>query len=436
MRKSFKKALSLFMTAAMAVSLGSGFSTAVVPTEADAEDVVYHAALGLQTGDSWIFRDSIQGSENSYSKTVEGGKDQTTYTLASSAVTTQTQATGEKVKTFTYDYSKHLLKAGATALNGKQYYPGTYDVAITDADLDYNGKTYSIKIDGLDKMNGEDYALFQNDTETGFNMLFLSTDIPLAENEAAFSNIEIYFDGQLVHTMSKNYQKHDETEYHELMFINIYGANSTNDNPATDKDKFTYTMPTKSIEVKFTLNGVKSLPTQVTNADGSVTTSGAIASAPAVTTPGAADDNATSLAKGKTFKAGNFTYKVTKAAKKSGKATVAVTGVKKSALKKNSLTVPATVKKSNFKYKVTSINSKAFSKTKKLKKVTLGKNVTTINKNAFAKCTKLTSLKANAKLKKVAKGAFKGCKKKIKVSGKSKKANVKLLKKSGYKKFK
>lgn len=66
----------------------------------------------------------------------------------------------------------------------------------------------------------------------------------------------------------------------------------------------------------------------------------------------------------------------------------------------------------------------------------MGKNVTTINKNAFAKCTKLTSLKANAKLKKVAKGAFKGCKKKIKVSGKSKKANVKLLKKSGYKKFK
>ena len=40
---------------------------------------------------------------------------------------------------------------------------------------------------------------------------------------------------------------------------------------------------------------------------------------------------------------------------------------------------------------------------------------------------------------KVAKGAFKGCKKKIKVKGASakvRKANVKLLKKSGYKKFK
>ncbi len=41
-----------------------------------------------------------------------------------------------------------------------------------------------------------------------------------------------------------------------------------------------------------------------------------------------------------------------------------------------------------------------------------------------------------AKLSSVAKGAFKGCKKKIKVSGTSKKQNVKKLKKSGYKKFK
>ena len=48
-------------------------------------------------------------------------------------------------------------------------------------------------------------------------------------------------------------------------------------------------------------------------------------------------------------------------------------------------------------------------------------------------------MKVKAKLTKVAKKAFKGCKKTIKVKGASKKvtkANVKKLKKSGYKKFK
>lgn len=69
----------------------------------------------------------------------------------------------------------------------------------------------------------------------------------------------------------------------------------------------------------------------------------------------------------------------------------------------------------------------------------LGKNIKSISAGAFANCKKLSTLKVKAKLTKVAKKAFKGCKKTIKVKGASKKvtkANVKKLKKSGYKKFK
>lgn len=133
---------------------------------------------------------------------------------------------------------------------------------------------------------------------------------------------------------------------------------------------------------------------------------------------------AKSLAKGKKIKAGKNTYKVT-ASKK-----VELTAVKNA--KAKSITVPATVKKNGVTYKVTSVGAKAFKGCAKLKKVTLGKNVTSIKANAFQGCKKLTTVTCKAKLKKVAKGAFKGTKK-IKVTGKSAKANKKLIKKSGAK---
>ncbi len=174
------------------------------------------------------------------------------------------------------------------------------------------------------------------------------------------------------------------------------------------------------------------------------------------------------LAKGKTFSAGSLKYKVTKAAtittqtKKKTNGTVQVVGFSKSGKKKTSINVKNTVSKSGAKYNVKSIKSKAFQKSKKLKKATLGSKITSIPTSAFNADKKLTSVKATGvkkigksafkgcaklskltlgkkKLTSVKKGAFKGCKKKIKVSGgskKVKKANVKKLKKSGYKKFK
>ena len=186
-------------------------------------------------------------------------------------------------------------------------------------------------------------------------------------------------------------------------------------------------------------------------------------------TPGPKDTvKVDGLAKGKTFSAGSLKYKVTKAAtittqtKKKTNGTVQVVGFSKSGKKKTSINVKNTVSKSGAKYNVKSIKSKAFQKSKKLKKATLGSKITSIPTSAFNADKKLTSVKATGvkkigksafkgcvklskltlgkkKLTSVKKGAFKGCKKKIKVSGgskKVKKANVKKLKKSGYKKFK
>ena len=172
------------------------------------------------------------------------------------------------------------------------------------------------------------------------------------------------------------------------------------------------------------------------------------------------------MAKGKTFAAGNFVYKVSAAAtitgtvKKAGKVTV--TGLSKTGKKKSSINVKNAVSASGASYQVTGIGSKAFRKAAKLKKVTLGTSVKSIPTSAFENCKKLTSVKATGvtkigakafkgckvlakltfgkkKVSSVKKGAFKGCKKTIKVAGgskKVKKGNVKKLKKSGYKKFK
>lgn len=185
--------------------------------------------------------------------------------------------------------------------------------------------------------------------------------------------------------------------------------------------------------------------------------------------PKPSDDNKSQTktlgtAKGKTFTSGNFKYKVTTAAtitgtkKTTGKVTVV--GLTKSGKKKTSINVKNTVSKSGASYKVTAVGSKAFKKATKVKKATLGTNIKSIPTSAFEGCKKLATVSAkgatkigksafkNCKaLKKITlkkkvsvkKNAFKGCKKTIKVTGGSKKvnkANVKKLKKSGYKKFK
>ena len=142
--------------------------------------------------------------------------------------------------------------------------------------------------------------------------------------------------------------------------------------------------------------------------------------------------------KGKKVESGKVVYKVTKAATAKKAGTLSIVGLSKAGKKASSLSAPATAKINGYSYKVTSIGKNAF-KGANAKTISLGKNIKSISAGAFANCKKLSTLKVKAKLTKVAKKAFKGCKKTIKVKGASKKvtkANVKKLKKSGYKKFK
>ena len=118
-------------------------------------------------------------------------------------------------------------------------------------------------------------------------------------------------------------------------------------------------------------------------------------------------------------------YKVIKAG-----AEVSLVGTNKNA---KSVTIPAVIKVKGVTYKVTSIGTKAFNGSKKLRKVTIGTNIKKISNNAFFKCKSLKTVTIKSVLltKKTAnKKAFKGVNKKmvIKVPKKVKKAYVKMFK--------
>lgn len=118
-------------------------------------------------------------------------------------------------------------------------------------------------------------------------------------------------------------------------------------------------------------------------------------------------------------------YKVIKAG-----AEVSLVGTNKNA---KSVTIPAVIKVKGVTYKVTSIGTKAFNGSKKLKKVTIGANIKKISNNAFFKCKSLKTATIKSVLltkKTVNKKAFKGVGKKmvIKVPKKVKKAYVKMFK--------
>lgn len=151
-------------------------------------------------------------------------------------------------------------------------------------------------------------------------------------------------------------------------------------------------------------------------------------------TPGTAgtEGNKAAAKKGKKYTVKNVKYKVTSASAK--KKTVTVIGGKSKKL--TSVTIPATVKISGAKYKVTAISAKAFQGYSKLKSVTIGKNVKSIGASAFANDKKLTGITVKGTaLKSIGKKAFAKVPKKaaVKAPKKSKKAYKKLFKKGAFK---
>ncbi len=137
-----------------------------------------------------------------------------------------------------------------------------------------------------------------------------------------------------------------------------------------------------------------------------------------------------------TFEKGKITYQLDTEKKEA-----VFDGVTKKKQKK--VTVPSYVKYNGEKYKVTSVDKKAFYKNTSIQKVVIGKNVTEIGEQAFYGCKKLKKIDVKSrKLERIGKRAFYGiakdatmyCPKPDKKSKKKvsyTKQYRKLLKKSG-----
>ena len=347
----------------------------------------------------------------------------------------------------TYDY----IKASGDATKFK----------ATDVLLTRDGE-YTVAISGIDLSSA-----------TKYNLLSIATDLSAKTEEnpdGAYADVKLSVtslkvDGAEVAKDLSLVQKADELYYYYPL-INKWSSDDKG--PLFEKtDAEDLAIPENSIEITFKVTGLKAAlndlkegtykdPETGENVKNDTITKDDIdASEGALVkpsekpnvTPAPTNSPAPTKAptkapkapkKGNKVESGKVVYKVTKAATAKKAGTLAIVGLSKAGKKASSLSAPATAKINGYSYKVTSIGKNAF-KGANAKTISLGKNIKSIPAGAFANCKKLSTLKVKAKLTKVAKKAFKGCKKTIKVKGASKKvtkANVKKLKKSGYKKFK
>lgn len=334
----------------------------------------------------------------------------------------------------TYGLSSTQIKYNSqVGINGGKSFS---DVTMGNAAMKENA-TYTAKISGMNLATLEASV----GTKYGFNMIYLSTDIPMTMKGVSVTNATLKFDGKVIGSYTAVPNKADATKYYKFMLVDTYDDGTKG--ITINGDTLT-SMPTDSIEITYTLSGVNFKESFDTKTIGT--------------------------AKGKTFTSGDFTYKVTKAATMTGTKKTAgkvqVVGMSAKGKKKSSLNIPktASVTVSNQKadYQISSLSAKTFKSAKKLasvsfakatylkslpakafykagklKKVTLNKYMSKIPSKAFYGCKKLSTLTLNKKLTSVKKDAFKGCTKKIKVSAKAsiKKSSLKNLKKSAYKKF-
>ena len=331
---------------------------------------------------------------------------------------------------------------------------------VVDVLLDHDGE-YTVSIDNIDLSNSE-----------YFNWLSVSTDLLAASYPGVTAKLKaVTIDGNLVEgSVDKDFLfREAEDEYYHFMAVNVYAQKDSKVDEWKDPEEaaalFASQVPTpeKSMAITFTIEGLEDALVDIDNGDyvqpdngntekphieypekpspspsapTNTTAPSPSPSAPTNTTaPSTAPDAEVGAKVGETVTVGSFKLKVTKAATTKSAGTATVTGLSKAGKKAKKLNVKASMKSGNASYTVNAIGKNAF-KGAKATTITLNKNIKKIPANAFANCKKLKTLKLSAKLKSVAKKSFKGCKNKISVKGTGKKANVKLLKKSGYKKFK
>ena len=372
----------------------------------------------------------------------------------------------ETVK-FNKEYGPNYIKAGGVAS-----YDGD-EFQVADVKLDHDGE-YTVSLGGIDLTNADN-----------FTMLGISTDLdPETYPGVTASLSALQIDGtDVAEPDDSTLSSKSDAAFYTFMVANSYAQTDAATDEWKDEDETCpyfvsqLAMPEQSLSITFKIAGLEDalmdidagIYAQPDNGDaekpdiggatptpapggntpspapgGNTPAPGGNTPAPGGTSPsptpagngGTGTTDAVVGAKvGASVTVGAFKLKVTKAATAKSAGTATVTGLSKSGKKAKALNVKASMKKGAASYKVNKLGKNAF-KGAKATKITLSKSINSIPAGAFANCKALKTLTLNAKLKKVTKKAFKGCKKSIAVKGKGKKANVKLLKKSGYKKFK
>lgn len=191
----FSKLLSTACAAAIAAS--------ALAIPASAEDVSYHAYLGVQSA-SYTFRNAW--NEPNYGQGVTSDDGMVYFD----------QLTGWE------NPGNIAVSKGGVFTDAEITGDGTYSVSVTDFDF------------------GEDETL---------NLLFVSTDIPL-DAGITISDVKVIMDGSTKYTFDEAYLSPDEKEYVSPMCINIW-----NDDLGKQDGLFGYMMPTDSIELQFTVSG-------------------------------------------------------------------------------------------------------------------------------------------------------------------------------------
>ncbi len=435
MVKIFKKTMALILGLAVTAT-GVLFPAPGNIRTAEAADTVYNAYTAFEIPGPWAGRAGWFDSE----KGLNNGQ---TYKIKEIG----------KFKNIDYNYLTQY-----TVFSDDAEAP-VHNAGIKDVKMDKNG-TYTLEMTDLSSFPKLPHI---KDAEAKWNMLYISTDIPISEKNVKCTNVKVYFDDEATPfaTLANapvNQQGSTNGKSYGFYIFDNYSTNHGTKGVLDSSDKKYIRFPQKNMKITFTISGVnfdapkKEVPVQ------------------------------NGLMEGQCFASGDFKYKVTTRSMSNGKrGTVAVAGTVSKAAKKSSLTIPASVTNGANKYNVTSIGKKAFASSKALKKlktgshitaigtgafkkckklsniilsknissigtsvfegctglskITLGSKVKSIKKSAFKGCKKLAKISISGKVK-VAKGAFAGCKKTIKISGKktSKKYTIQQIKKSGYKK--
>lgn len=316
-------------------------------------------------------------------------------------------ANNPQYKKSTFDYTKNYIANNLTkaqkAIKPEPRGQARGDMrihseaTIKDATMTQNGEQ-TLEITNLDT------SQYDNDGDAFYDVLHISTDIPMTMKNVKCTNVKVIVDDKQILELKEapanqettNKQGSGNKGYYDFMIIDNYadghGVKGKALSPLDDKTQKVNTaiavLPTKSLKITFTIEGVDFAATKQ----------------PVVV------DNGPTV--GSTFVDNGVKYAVTKRTKSdNSKGTVEVAGL---TTKATNFTVPATAKTTEgttvLNYDVTGVGENAFAKNTTLKTVNLGSTVKTVNEGAFKNCTKLTKVTYNKKITKIADSTFSGCK--------------------------